>query len=502
MKFKLLSSIIIFAVLFNCICVLPLIAGDTEIVDEGEAGTPHTPSDHIYVAESTDVSYSSADEALSNRFNPGQMAELSAMMSADLGIPLSSLTGTATGSNNQMVQWSDPKPEPDGPTTNHETVQLTTPDGMTVKIITQITGPEGTYDSTDSGGGTGTTFIVITDSEGNTSWLQICVTGTDIAYQNFHAEDLVGDNADVSIEGPTAIDEDTTNQWKVIVGDSNLPEETEDVFEVKWKGPPSATWQSPGGNPVSGSGESYSTLYTQPGVQTLLVEATREYQFKTYRAEPNPDYDSGTDPLSAAFIQVLKILSGSVKGGAMLSINVADITPPDIAFTITASHEGNSINVKEAPLDKAPPKTVSLDLSGNNFLLQVGTPFSLTKAGLPAGETVIVGPVLDPALIGIVVRQHERFKLAATVKDNATPPNQVVYKWSIENVTEGKIIIPEGRVEYAVVRTDNVDSMDNIIIHVSAADAVDNVTTIEIPLLVISRDTNVESLAFKSVREK
>ena len=62
----------------------------------------------------------------------------------------------------------------------------------------------------------------------------------------------------------------------------------------------------------------------------VTVEATREYQFKTYRAEPNPDYDENTDPLEDAFIQVLKIMTGTVRGSASLSVTVADITPPEI----------------------------------------------------------------------------------------------------------------------------------------------------------------------------
>jgi hypothetical protein len=477
-------------------------AEDIEIIDEGSAGTPGHPTDYQYVHTSTDVSYSSAADALGNRYSASQMDQISTMLSSNLGISLSALTGSATGTNNQMVQWSEPRPEPSGPTTNWENVELTTPDGMTVRIATQITGPEGTYGSTDNNGGTGTSWIVVTDADGNTSWLQLNMSGGEIVYQEFHGEDLVRDNAEVSIEGPTAVNEDTSNQWKVVVGDSNLPEETPDIFEVEWTGAPAGSWQAPGGNPASGSGESFSTKYTQPGSQMIMVEATRDYQFKTYRAEPNPDYVEGTSPLEDAFISVLKIMTGTVRGSASLTIAVSDITPPDLNFIVTAAHEGNSINVKEAPMDKEPPKTQSLDLSGNNFQLQVGTPFSLTRTSLPAGEAIFVGPALDPSLLGIVVRQHERFKLSAEVKDNATAVNQIDCKWSIENVTQSREIIPEGQVEYAVVRTDNVESMDNIIIHVSAADIAGNVTILEIPLLVLARDSNVESLALETKRSQ
>ena len=94
-------------------------------------------------------------------------------------------------------------------------------------------------------GGTGTTWIVVTDADGNTSYLALHMQGGNIEYQEFHAEDMIADNADVEIQGPTAVDEDGNNQWKVIVPDSNLPEEDEDIFEVKWTGPPVGTCRLP-----------------------------------------------------------------------------------------------------------------------------------------------------------------------------------------------------------------------------------------------------------------
>ena len=128
-------------------------AGETQIVDEGSAGNPGRPTDHVYVHSTTEVSYSSAQDALSNRFSDSQMDQVSTMMTSGLGISLDSLTGNPTGTNNKMVQWSDPRPEPDGPTTNWENVNFTTPEGYTVTLITQITGPEGTYGSTEKQGG-------------------------------------------------------------------------------------------------------------------------------------------------------------------------------------------------------------------------------------------------------------------------------------------------------------------------------------------------------------
>ena len=483
--------------LITCLFTPTIFAGQQEIVDSGDAGTPHQPSNHANVHSTTDVSYNSANDALSSRLNDSQVSKVSKMMTSDLGIPLSSLTGSATGTNRQMVQWSDPRPEPDGPTTNWENVYFTTPEGMEVKIMTQITGADGTYGSNDNGGGTGTMWIVVTDADGNTSYLSLCITKGEIVFQDFVSKDMIRDNATVQIEGPGTINEDTSGSWKVVVPDCNLPEEDEDIFEVEWAGPPCASWQAIGGNPASGSGESFSTTFNQPGGQMLMVEATREYKFKTYRAKPNPSYVEGTSPIEDAFIQVLTPMTGSVRGNASKSVTVADITPPDIQFALTGSHDTNNIDVKESPLDKTPPKTISVDLSGNNFTIAIGTPFTFNTIA-PAGEAVFIGPTLEPSLMGIVIYEHERFKMAATVKDNYTPTESIDYKWSIIKPTTSEVIIPEGLVEYAVIRADNIDSVDTLMIHVSATDRASNTTMLEIPLTVLSRSSDVRTLATSS----
>jgi len=447
-----------------------------------------------------EASYSSASDVLSNHYGPGHVDEIASMVSSDLGLSMSSLTGDATGTVSLTVAWNDPNPEPAGPNHHRIVTSFVTPEGLTVTIITQCSGTVGDGSASTAPGGYCWTLISVTDADGNVSWLNISLISPAFVRQSFRREDLIRDNAEVQILGPAAIDEDTPEQWKVVVPDSNLPEEDDNIFDVMWTGPPSGEWQAPGGDPASGSGETFTSKYITPGAYTIAVEATREYQFKTYRSEPNPSYVAGTSPISEGFIQVLTIMTGTVRGSATLGITVADITPPNIDFTMTASHEPNHIDVKEEPLDKIPPKTVSVNLSGRNFLLEVGTMFTLNTVAA-AGDAIVIGPSLDPSLIGFVVRQHERFKLAATVADNVTPAEAILLVWQVDNVTTGETIIPPGQVEYVLIRKDNLDSMEIVIISVSATDNAGNVTKIEIPVLVIPQNYAVDALGLESARK-
>ena len=73
--------------------------------------------------------------------------------------------------------------------------------------------------------------------------------------------------------------------------------------------------------------------------------------------------------------------------------------------------------------------------------------------------------------------------MAATVRDNATPVAQIDYWWKVVNLSSAKEIIPQGLVEYAVVRIPNADTGDDIFLTVQAVDKAGNVSQIDIPVL-------------------
>ena len=497
-------SFVSLVVLLSLLFLLPTMGfcGESEIVDEGQAGEPHSPADHSYVHQSTPVSYSGMDDALSGRFNDGQISQLTTMMQNDFGIDVGSLNASAaTGVNDQRVQWRDPRPEPDGPTVNFETVTMTTPEGWTITVHTQCTGAEGNYASSDNGGGTGTAWISITDAEGNQSWIQLCITNGEIVYQNFHAEDLIRDNATVIIQGPSNVDEDVENSWTLDIPDSNLPDETEEVYEVRWSGGPEAQWEAQGGTPAEGSGDTFATVFKEPGSATITVEATRSYEFKTMRAEPNPNYVEGTSPIEEAFIQTEAQMSGRVRGSASKTVSIADITPPDLTFHLMASHDVNDIVVKEAPLDKAPPKTVSVEIKGNNFTLDIPTPLLLTGLSAPATEPIEIGPSLSSSLLGFCVRRHERFKLFADCSDNYSASEALKPHWSIKNVTKDVDILPDGQSEYALIRRENIVAFQLFHLLVAVADEAGNETRLLIPIQVIGQSVGVDTMNYEGKKK-
>lgn len=478
-------------------------AGEDQIVDEGTAGQPHSPSTGAIPYDSSDVSYGGVADALGGRFNSSQVSSVLEMANNSLGIDLGSLqTGGMTGQNVQMLQWTAPNTQPESPTTNWETATGTTADGWTVTIHTQITGPDGTYGSTDGGGGTGTAWIGITDADGNTNWLMVCVTGGEIVYQNFHAEQLVRDNADVQIDGPDAVNEDTSATWSVSMPDSNLPPETPDQFDVQWAGAIAATWTAAPGDPAMGQGAQFSTTFHGPGTGLVTVEAERAYSFKVFRAEPNPAYVEGESPIEEAFLQVETPMTGLIRGSTAKNVAVADVTPPEVTLRLTASHEDNEVALTEAPLDLTPPKTMALALAGRNLSLDVGTPVSLDGLTVPAGLPVVVGPDLDPTLAGFVVRVHERFAISALCNDNFTPRGDLNPHWSLVNETTGAELLPDGQVPYGLVRIANEPGGDRLTLTTVVADAAGNTTTLVVPVRVLGQDMTVRTMDLDGRRQR
>jgi len=118
-------ALVAFIVVGGCV-----FAGETELVDDGEAGVPNTRPDYNVINEAHPTSGVSLAEALAT-LNPTQLGQVVGAVSSSLGMDLYGM-GLADGTGNafDVTQWNDPYPMPEDPTTNFQNTTFTTADGL------------------------------------------------------------------------------------------------------------------------------------------------------------------------------------------------------------------------------------------------------------------------------------------------------------------------------------------------------------------------------------
>ena len=476
---------------------ISLFGGEQQFTDDGEAGTPVPGPDYTERVDTGSFSNASVNDALST-FRPDQQQAFIDATASTLGVDISGLSG-GSGQTNDQYHWFEsdsskmPNYKPNEPNTNHMVTSFTTDDGLSVRIAWGSTGQNGTLGSTDNGGGVGQANIQITDSEGNTSWMVMHVSGGEIQFQQFHLEQLVRDNGKVIITGPDNIDEDTTSTWSAKLDDSSLPPDSDTAWGAKWIGPPECEWTASEGQPSSGSDTSFSSRFLTPGTFEISVVVTGEYSFKTHRPRP-----TGAEPPDA-FEMVEVEVKGTIMGSASKSGPVADITPPNMTFQLLV--DGGStgkVTVSEEPKDQEPAKNCSVEVEGAVWDEKMNNPASVSTSS-PAGSEITVDSSLSPEIKGFHIHEDNRFFIKAKVSDNYSAESALSPYWLI--CEDGDFVLPKGTVEQFLFRAANVPDGPLTLIIASVADEAGNETTITIPVTVLSRKIGVDNLAIETKRK-
>jgi len=477
------------AVLALC-CVAPMTAlrgGRQAIVDNGQAGLK-PPQPHFEVVDSSPIAGVTLDDALST-LNDGQHRQLVDAVSSTLGVNLEHAgLGLGTGEVQLQNQWFDGEPFPATPNVNAKYTTFGTGDGLTIEIRWQSTGgPDGTLGSTEDGGGTGCVGVVITDREGNRSFLRMDLVGGEFIYQEFEWQQLVRDTGIVIIDGPDEVDEDVTNAWSATLADGSLPPDDGTAWGATWSGGPRCSWTAPSGDPASGSDPTFQSRFVAPGTFTLQVEVERDYTFKVLRSVP-----TGEEPPNAFTLEEVT-MQGTIRGRSSTSGPVHDITPPELDFTFDVeSGSMGIVLVSEEPLDVPPPKTCAVEIAGAPFSDTGDAPFALRS--LRAADGVIR---LDGSFH---VHEDVRFAMRAAARDNHSPSSSLVVSWSCVDEATGATVLPEGRIERHLFRATNVPDGPSLLAVVTVADEAGNTTTVQIPILVMPRLCHTRQLFASSER--